>query len=121
MTTLIVLLVLLINLMVSFVLIGMIYLMVILPLSKQMKEIKQKSQYIPKPMEYYTGKIDLPASFPNNLPDLDDIPEESFYGDEEPDHKTTPEEVEDAIAERTFNTYNGSQTTSKQQLGSLKM
>lgn len=56
----------------------------------------------------------------NMLPDMSDIPLDALYGDEEQDYKTTPEEVEDAIAERSHNTYNNSQTTSTQQLRSLK-
>lgn len=56
----------------------------------------------------------------NDSLDLEDIPLEAFFGDEDEDYKTTPEEVEDAIAERTYNSYNAPQTTSTQQLGSLK-
>ena len=112
---------LLISLVVSFGLVALLYLLAILPMREQIRSLTTSvtqnriRSASPTPMSY-----PVPIAT-TGFADLDDIPEEAFYGDEEPDYKTTPEEVEDAIAERTFNTYNNGQTTSKQQLGSLKM
>lgn len=96
-------------------------------MQSKMESLTNKRQTLPKTTDYYTGVMNLPSGFQppeSNLPDMEDIPLESLYGDDdEEDFKTTPEEVEDAIAERTersYNTYSAPRTTSLSQLGSLK-
>lgn len=43
----------------------------------------------------------------NVLPDMMDIPEDALYGEEEEqDYRTRPEDVEEALQERTFTSYN---------------
>lgn len=119
MTTLIALAVVFISLFASISLAALMYLMVFVPIREDLKSLRATVKNHPKEA---APSFPLSTMRPENfLPDMEDIPLEALYGDEEPDHKTTPEEVEDAIAERTFNTYNNGQTTSKQQLGSLKM
>jgi hypothetical protein len=54
------------------------------------------------------------------LPDLDDVPLEAFYGDdEEQDYRTTPEDVEEALTERPYTNYNRSQVSALAQLKAL--
>lgn len=119
MTTLIALVVVFISLFASISLAALMYLMVFLPIQEELKSLRATAKNHPKEA---VPSFPLSTMRPENfLPDMDDIPLDSLYGEDEADHKTTPEEVEDAIAERTFNTYNNGQTTSKQQLGSLKM
>jgi hypothetical protein len=127
MTTVIVLLVILINLFVSFALIALLYQIAFLPVKEELKRLegiikKHQSRTtstatIPHMGEYYSAAVNPP----NDLPDLDDIPDEAFYGEEPEDFKITLEDVEDAIAERSYTNYNRPRTTSTQQLGSLKM
>lgn len=119
MTVIEVLLLLFFNLLVCFGLLAIAYYFAFLPMKDELKSLRVASN---KRNSQYLGGLTVPSpSEYSVLPDIDDIPEEAFYGDDEPDYKTTPEEVEDAIAQRSFNTYNDSRTTSKQQLGSLKM
>jgi Na+-transporting NADH:ubiquinone oxidoreductase subunit NqrC len=119
MTTLIALFVVFISLFASISLAALMYLMVFVPIQQELKSLRATVKNHPG---VSVPSMPLSTMRPENfLPDMDDIPLDALYGDEETDYKTTPEEVEDAIAERTFNTYNNGQTTSKQQLGSLKM
>jgi hypothetical protein len=124
MDILVVLLVLLINLVISFGLIGLSYLLAIRPLQEQVTMLAKSLTKLPTQMPRMQAQSDfyVANTLANyDLPDIEDIPEECFYGDEPEDNKTTPEDVEDAIAERPYTNYNRPQTTSTQQLGSLKM
>lgn len=97
---------------------GLLYFVSIVPLREQMIALGKKKTEIPQRDAIYQYMGPTPA---NDLPDMTDVPDDAYYGEEGEDYKTTPEEVEDALAERTHNTYNNSRTTSAQQLGSLKM
>jgi hypothetical protein len=116
MMTIAILLVLLINLVFTAILIAGLYY-----LSIQKLEKKLESE-----LRVVANRPQLPGAFPpvrrpeGILPDMDDIPEEAFYGeDEEEDFRTRPEDVEDALAERTFNSYNAPRTNPLQQLRAL--
>jgi len=102
MTTLIVLLILLINLLVSFGLIALVYLMVVIPLREEIrtKSLAKTSVQVPMFQSGYIAPQTQPPA--NVLPSMDDIPEEAFYGlDEEEDVKKkfpTMEEVEETMS-----------------------
>lgn len=116
-TCVVVLLVLTINLAVSFGLVIGLYLIAISPLREELKRVAATTKK-PQPEQ---GQFYYQMSPQNDLPDMEDVPADALYGEEGEDYKTTPEEVEDALAQREPVNYNRPRTTSAQQLGSLKM
>jgi hypothetical protein len=116
MTAVALLLVLLINLVFTCVLIAGLYYLSIYQLEKKIQSLAEKLSQTTaqKQMPF------MPVRSPEGLlPDLDDIPEEAFYGEEEQDYITRPEDVEEALTERQYTNYNRPNVSAVAQLKAL--
>lgn len=116
MTIIAVLLIVLFNLLISFGLAAIMYYLAILPIHKELAWYKSQLSNI-KRQPAVNMRI---SGEPSGLPSMDDIPDEAFYGDSPEDYRTTPEQVEDELTARTYNTYNAPRISSFEQLKSLK-
>jgi hypothetical protein len=116
MMTIAILLVLLINLVFTSILIAGVYYLTILPLDKRLESrlrVVANRPQIQSPLLQTSGPEGI-------LPDMDDIPLEALYGEEEEqDYRTRPEDVEEALTERSHNTYNSPRISSLSQLKAL--
>lgn len=102
----------------NLLLIAILYWLTIQPLQKQLNLYMRQGES--QRHLQYRQPITMPTRPDNVLPDMDDIPLEALYGDEEEeDYRTRPEDVEDALTERTFNSYNPPRTNALQQLKAL--
>jgi hypothetical protein len=116
MTIVEVLLIVTFNLLVSFGLIAILYYLAIRPLQKQ---IESKASTLNQNTQQ---KYAIPAmKRPDNvLPDMEDLPDDAFWGEDEPlDYKTTPEDMEQQLTEGAYKNYNAPRTNSYQQLKGL--
>lgn len=117
MMTIAILLVLLINLVFTAILVAGLYYLTIYKLEKRLESRIERLSQTPAPMQLPLSPVRRPEGI---LPDMDDIPLEALYGDEEEeDYKTTPEDIEDSLTQRSFNTYNAPRTNALTQLKAL--
>lgn len=101
----------------SIALIGFLYFLVILPMHKRLESSIEKvvAKHPQKQEPFFSAR--RPEGL---LPDLDDIPLDALFGgNEEEDYTTRPEDLEDALTQRSHNTYNSSQKDAFQQLKGL--
>lgn len=113
-----ILLVLLINILISFILIFMLYVLSVRPMSKQLELLRVESQrHLQTKIQHVPLAPNPPA---NMLPSMDDIPDEIFYGEEEQKY-LSPDEVEDDLAgNTTYNHLELDEANAWKQLSSLK-
>lgn len=118
MMTIAILLVLLINLVFTAILIAALYYLGIHPLNKRLESRVDRLSQTALKAQIPFSPVRRPEG---DLPDMDDIPLEALYGDEEEeqDYRTTPEDIEDSLTERSFNTYNRPRTNALTQLKAL--
>lgn len=116
MTVIAVLLILLFNLTISFGLAAILYFLVVLPIKADIRSLSARKPGQKTKAQAQYEKI---TGSPLYVTDLDDLPEDSSWGDDEPDYKTSPEEVEDELTNRSYNTYREPRTSSIEQLRGL--